>query len=104
MGRSETHNSLRPFRMRGETIPYIRDMHCIPDVEVMDEETRKIPAIVLVGVGGGGSRILSEGLEKVNRSREVDRYACIARAISADSPKPHVFIVDTSTDPKTAGF
>ena len=30
-----------------------------------EEEPRKIPAIVLIGVGGGGSRILSEGLDKL---------------------------------------
>jgi len=71
---------------------------------VDDEETRKIPAIVLVGVGGGGSRILSEGLEKINRFRNVDRYECIAKAIKADSEEPHLFILDTSSDPTTKGF
>lgn len=35
----------------------------------VEKEKRKVPAIVLVGVGGGGSRILSEGLEKIIRHR-----------------------------------
>ncbi len=69
-----------------------------------EEEPRKIPAIVLIGVGGGGSRILSEGLDKVNSFRHVDRYSCLAKAIKADSENPYVFIVDTSLDPTTAGF
>ena len=30
-----------------------------------DTSGRKMPAIVIVGIGGGGSRILSEGLEKI---------------------------------------
>lgn len=69
-----------------------------------EEETRKIPSIVLIGVGGGGSRILSEGLDKVTKFRDIDRYACIAKAIKAESREPHVFIVDTSLDPTTKGF
>jgi len=71
---------------------------------VKEEESRKIPAIVLIGVGGGGSRILSEGLDKITKLRDIDRYACIAKAIKAESREPHVFIVDTSLDPTTKGF
>jgi len=59
---------------------------------------------VLVGVGGGGSRILSEGLEKINRSLDIDRYECLAKSIAARSDEPHVFILDTSSDPDTEGF
>ena len=85
----------------------------------MDEkEKRKMPAIVLVGIGGGGSRILSEGLEKIVRYPHVDRYACLIRAVNASpdkayqspskaldsSSEPHVFILDTSSDPTTEGF
>jgi hypothetical protein len=79
-------------------------MHSDLGVIMDDSEGRRIPAIVLVGIGGGGSRILSEGLDKINSSKDIDRYACIAQAISADSPEPHVFIVDTSSDPTTKGF
>jgi hypothetical protein len=79
-----------------------------------EEQRRKMPAIVLVGVGGGGSRILSEGLEKIVRYPHVDRYACLIRAINAGTDpllkdlvgasNPHVFILDTSSDPTTEGF
>jgi hypothetical protein len=69
-----------------------------------DDSVRKIPSIVLIGVGGGGSRILSEGLEKINKLQDIDRYICISRAVRADSDEPHVFIVDTSSDPTTEGF
>ena len=79
-------------------------MHSILGVTVDDEEVRKIPAIAIVGVGGGGSRILSEGLDKINKLQDIDRYSCIAKVIRADSEKPHVFIVDTSSDPNTKGF
>ena len=69
-----------------------------------DEGERRIPAIVLIGIGGGGSRITSEGLEKINKLKDIDRYACIAQSLSTDSEKPNVFIVDTSADPTTKGF
>ena len=65
---------------------------------------RKLPPIVLIGVGGGGSRILSEGLEKLQNHSNLDRYACLLSTIRADQAEPHVFIVDTSSDPKTEGF
>ncbi|MDO9537811.1 MAG: hypothetical protein Q7J68_05795 [Thermoplasmata archaeon] len=70
----------------------------------MEEKVRKLPPIVLVGVGGGGSRILSEGLEKVKNHVQLDRYACLLASIGGDLETPHVFIVDTSSDPKTKGF
>jgi hypothetical protein len=63
-----------------------------------------MPSIVIVGIGGGGSRILSEGLEKIVKHKHVDRYACLSKAIRADTAKPYTFIVDTSADPKTEGF
>jgi hypothetical protein len=85
-------------------MPYIQEMHSMAGVNMDDEGERRIPAIVLVGVGGGGSRITSEGLEKINKLKDIDRYACIARAIAADSDEPHVYIVDTSADPTTKGF
>ncbi|MCK5024884.1 MAG: hypothetical protein KAR56_04635, partial [Thermoplasmata archaeon] len=69
-----------------------------------ETKERKMPSIVLVGVGGGGSRILSEGLEKLQNHSNLDRYACLLRTIRADQRDPHVFIVDTSSDPKTEGF
>lgn len=69
-----------------------------------DEKTRKLPPIVLIGVGGGGSRILSEGLEKIRAHANLDRYSCVLRAVGGELPEPHVFIVDTSSDPKTKGF
>ncbi len=69
-----------------------------------NEGERKIPKIVLIGIGGGGSRITSEGLEKIIKSRDIDRYACIALSLDVDSEDPNVFIVDTSADPTTKGF
>ena len=59
-------------------------------IDLTDEETngRKLPSIVIVGIGGGGSRILSEGLEKIVRDQEVDRYGCLTKAIKADTDKP----------------
>lgn len=69
-----------------------------------DEANEKFPAIVLVGVGGGGSRILSEGITKIAKNRHVDRYECLAKAIALDEEVPHSFIVDTSADPTTPGF
>ena len=72
--------------------------------KMTDSTERKMPPIVLVGVGGGGSRILSEGLEKLQNHPNLDRYSCLLRTIRADEPEPHVFIVDTSSDPKTEGF
>lgn len=65
---------------------------------------RKLPSIVIVGIGGGGSRILSEGLDKVTDNLDVDRYKCLSKAIRADTEKPLTFIVDTSSDPTTEGF
>ncbi len=64
----------------------------------------KHPSIVLVGIGGGGSRILSDGVGKILKYQVVDRYQLLARAIKADSDKPLAFIVDTSTDPLREGF
>jgi len=69
-----------------------------PDID------RKLPAIVLIGVGGGGSRILSEGFEKLEKHSHLDRYSCILRSINSGAAEPHVFIVDTSSDPTTEGF
>ena len=63
-----------------------------------------MPSIVLVGIGGGGSRIVSEGLEKIIKYQNVDRYNCLIKAIRADTDKPLVYIVDTSADPTTKGF
>jgi hypothetical protein len=62
------------------------------------------PPIVLVGIGGGGSRILSDGVEKVLEFQVVDRYQCLSRAIRATSTRPLTFIVDTSSDPTRKGF
>jgi len=62
------------------------------------------PSIVLIGIGGGGSRILSDSVEKILEYKVVDRYECIARAIRAEAPRPLTFIVDTSTDPTRKGF
>ncbi|WP_455392307.1 hypothetical protein [[Eubacterium] cellulosolvens] len=69
-----------------------------------DTDGRKLPSIVIIGIGGGGSRILSEGLEKILKHKHVDRYSCLTKAIKADTDKPHTFIVDTSADPTTKGF
>ncbi len=65
---------------------------------------RKLPSIVIVGIGGGGSRILSEGLEKIVDHQELDRYSCLTKAIRANTDTPYTFIVDTSADPTTKGF
>ncbi|MCK5561058.1 MAG: hypothetical protein KAJ51_10710 [Thermoplasmata archaeon] len=65
---------------------------------------RKMPSIVIVGIGGGGSRILSEGLEKIVNHQDIDRYNCLTKAIRANTGNPHTFIVDTSADPTTKGF
>ena len=67
-------------------------------------EESEHPSIVLVGIGGGGSRILSDGVDKVLEYDVVDRYQCLARAIRATSDRPLTFIVDTSTDPTREGF
>jgi hypothetical protein len=69
-----------------------------------NDQGRKLPSIVIVGIGGGGSRILSEGLEKIVKHQNVDRYICLRKAIKADTDKPLVYIVDTSADPTTKGF
>lgn len=73
-------------------------------MQLTAEIRRKLPPIVMVGVGGGGSRILSEGLEKIRTHACLDRYSCILQAIGGELREPHVFIVDTSSDPKTKGF
>jgi len=65
---------------------------------------RKLPSIVIVGIGGGGSRILSEGLDKIIKYKHVDRYSCLIKAIKADTDRPLTYIVDTSADPTTKGF
>lgn len=72
----------------------------------MDEEGEemKIPSIVIVGIGGGGSRILSDGMEKVMKFIDVDRYYCLSKAVKGDTEKPLTFIVDTSSDPTRKGF
>lgn len=62
------------------------------------------PSIVLVGIGGGGSRILSDGLAQIREYDVVDRYQCLARAIRANTERPLCFIVDTSADPTREGF
>ena len=67
-------------------------------------KARKLPSIVIIGIGGGGSRILSEGLDKIIKHKHVDRYSCLTKAIKADTDKPLTFIVDTSADPTTEGF
>lgn len=72
------------------------------DDQVGDEQ--KIPSIVIVGIGGGGSRIISDGLEKIVSYQMVDRYNCLAKATRANSDKPYFFIVDTSADPTRKGF
>ena len=73
----------------------------------MDEDEtngRKLPSIVIIGIGGGGSRILSEGLDKILKYKNIDRYSCLTKTIKADTDDPHVFIIDTSADPTTKGF
>ncbi len=67
-------------------------------------EEKEHPPIVLIGIGGGGSRILSEGIEKILDYQVVDRYQCLARAIRATTERPLTFIVDTSSDPTRKGF
>ena len=67
-------------------------------------EESEHPSIVLIGVGGGGSRILSDGVDKVLEFDVVDRYQCLSRAIRATSDRPLTYIVDTSTDPTREGF
>jgi len=67
-------------------------------------EERRHPSIVLIGIGGGGSRILSDGVEQIMTYDVVDRYQCLARAIKLHSDKPLAFIVDTSSDPTREGF
>ena len=62
------------------------------------------PSIVLVGIGGGGSRILSDCVDQILKYQVVDRYQCLARAIHANSDRPLTFIVDTSSDPTKEGF
>ncbi len=68
------------------------------------EEETEHPSIVMVGIGGGGSRILSDGVDKILEFEVVDRYKCLARAIRATATKPLTYIVDTSTDPTREGF
>ena len=72
-------------------------------MDVQPEEG-KMPSIVIVGIGGGGSRILSDGMEKVLNYINVDRYSCLARAVKATTEKPLTFILDTSSDPTRKGF
>jgi hypothetical protein len=72
-------------------------------MDVQPEEG-KMPSIVIVGIGGGGSRILSDGMEKVLKYINVDRYSCLARAVRASSERPLTFILDTSSDPTRKGF
>ncbi|MGA1872518.1 MAG: hypothetical protein ACMUHY_02505, partial [Thermoplasmatota archaeon] len=67
-------------------------------------EERRHPSIVLIGIGGGGSRILSDGVEQIMNYDVVDRYQCLARAIKLHGEKPLAFIVDTSSDPTREGF
>ncbi|MGA1847943.1 MAG: hypothetical protein ACMUHB_01260 [Thermoplasmatota archaeon] len=73
---------------------------------MQEEESRprKHPSIAIVGIGGGGSRILSDGLDKVLEYIHVDRYTCLARAIKANTDRPLTYIVDTSSDPTREGF
>ncbi|MEA3557684.1 MAG: hypothetical protein U9R75_00350 [Candidatus Thermoplasmatota archaeon] len=65
---------------------------------------KKHPSIVMVGIGGGGSRILSDGLAQIVDYDVVDRYQCLGRAIRANTDEPLCFIVDTSSDPTREGF
>jgi hypothetical protein len=67
------------------------------------EETQH-PSIVIIGIGGGGSRILSDGVDKILEYQVVDRYECLARAIRATDERPYTFIIDTSSDPTRKGF
>lgn len=69
-----------------------------------DQDDNSMPSIVIVGIGGGGSRILSDGMDKIIKHRMVDRYHCLSKALRATSEEPHVFIVDTSADPTRKGF
>ncbi len=73
-------------------------------VEVKDTVSTKQPSIVLVGIGGGGSRILNDGIARIKEFRVVDRYDCLAKAIKLGSERPLAFIVDTSSDPTREGF
>jgi len=69
--------------------------------ESMDE---KMPKIAIIGIGGGGSRILSDGIDKILTYKTVDRYSCLIRAVRAESQRPLCYIVDTSSDPTRKGF
>ncbi len=68
------------------------------------DEDNPMPSIVIVGIGGGGSRIVSDGIDKILTYKNVDRYSCLIKALRANEEEPHVFIVDTSADPTRKGF
>jgi hypothetical protein len=74
------------------------------DDEEVIKKGRKLPSIVIIGIGGGGSRILSEGLDKILKHKELDRYRILTKAVRADTDRPLTYIVDTSADPTTKGF
>jgi hypothetical protein len=73
-------------------------------LENEETEERRHPSIALIGIGGGGSRILSDGVEQIMNYDIVDRYNCLARAIKIKTGEPLTFIVDTSSDPTREGF
>ena len=70
----------------------------------MSDDLIRPPRIVLVGIGGGGSRILSEGITKFQQYKQLDRYRSILEATGAFTDRPHWFLVDTSVDPLQPGF
>jgi len=68
------------------------------------DQARKMPSIAIIGIGGGGSRIISDGLQKVIDSQDIDRYACLGKALRITTGEPLVYLIDTSSDPQTKGF
>jgi len=96
---TEAHKSL-------DRVPCSSPARAVWGIEVLDQRNGEVkhPSIVLVGIGGGGSRILSDCVDQILKYQVVDRYQCLARAIHANSERPLTFIVDTSSDPTKEGF
>jgi len=70
----------------------------------MPEDSIHPPRIVLLGIGGGGSRILSEGIAKFLQYKQLDRYRSILDATGGFTKRPYWYLVDTSVDPLQPGF
>jgi hypothetical protein len=68
------------------------------------DEGRRMPSIAILGIGGGGSRIISDGLQKIVDNQDIDRYSILGKALRLSSGDPLVYIIDTSSDPTTKGF